>query len=105
MADLRSGGGGRRITAIRQALRTVDRRSPRPLADLAGVIRAAARRSRCAAPAAPERLEGRTLLSTYYVATNGSDSADGSVGSPLRTIQQAAKRAEPGDTVVVRAGT
>ena len=105
MADLRSGGGGRRITAIRQALRTVDRRSPRPLADLAGVIRAAARRPRSAASAAPETLEGRTLLSTYYVATNGSDSADGSIGSPLRTIQQAANRADAGDTVVVRAGT
>src|SRR3954451_19744247 len=110
MADLRSGGGGRRITAIRQALRTVDRRSPRPLAHLpapsrAPGPRAALPRTRLAAVAAPETLEGRTLLSTYYVATNGSDSADGSLGSPLRTIQQAANRADAGDTVVVRAGT
>src|SRR4029079_601273 len=49
-------------------------------------------------------LEGRQLLSTYYVATNGSDAADGSVGSPFRTIPQAAERADAGDTVLVRGG-
>ncbi|MYS81068.1 right-handed parallel beta-helix repeat-containing protein [Embleya scabrispora] len=41
---------------------------------------------------------------TYYVATNGRDSAAGTGSAPLRTIQAAAKRAQPGDTVLVRSG-
>ena len=98
MADLRSGGGGRRITAIRQAVRTDDRRPPRPQHHRTPL-------SRHAAHAPPEALESRTLLSTYYVATSGSDAADGSLSAPFRTIQQAAERAEPGDTVLVRGGT
>src|SRR6185369_14951889 len=87
MADLRSGGGGRRITAIRQAVRTDDRRSPSPHHSRPAVSRGAFPAHACGLP---EALEGRQLLSTYYVATNGSDAAEGSVGSPFRTIQQAA---------------
>ena len=52
-----------------------------------------------------ESLEPRVLLSSYYVSTSGSDGAPGSLGSPFRTIQQAANVAQPGDTVLVRAGT
>src|SRR5689334_13247136 len=106
MADLRSGGGGRRITAIRQAVRTDDRRPFSPHQLPATVTRPTfARAASRRAPSLPEALEGRTLMSTYYVATNGSDSADGSAGAPFRTIQQAANRAQPGDTVLVHGGT
>ena len=108
MADLRSGGGGRRVTAIRQAVRTDERRSRSPQEHLRTLTGAAPRGAGAPAPAAaaasPEALESRTLLSTYYVATNGSDAAEGSLGAPFRTIQQAAQRAEPGDTVLVRGG-
>ena len=54
---------------------------------------------------APEQLESRVLLSTYYVATNGSDSYAGSLSKPFKTIQKAANIAQPGDTVFVRGGT
>ena len=104
MADLRSGGGGRRITAIRQAVRTDDRRplsQPQHRQPLSRAPASAPARP----PGLPEPLESRTLLSTYYVATNGSDGAEGSLGSPFKTINHAAQLARPGDTVVVRAGT
>jgi fibronectin type 3 domain-containing protein/regulation of enolase protein 1 (concanavalin A-like superfamily) len=52
-----------------------------------------------------EWLEGRLLMAaTYYVAPTGSDSNFGDLARPLRTIQEAANRAAPGDTVLVRAG-
>jgi parallel beta-helix repeat protein len=54
---------------------------------------------------APEQLESRVLLSTFYVATNGADSNAGSLAKPFRTIQRAANLAQPGDTVLVRGGT
>ncbi len=42
---------------------------------------------------------------TYYVATNGNDSATGtSTGAPWATIQHAANTLAPGDTVYVRGG-
>src|SRR5688500_11425942 len=52
-----------------------------------------------------EALESRVLMSTYFVATNGSDSNAGAVTAPFRTIQRAANLAKPGDTVYVRGGT
>ena len=39
-----------------------------------------------------------------HVATTGSDHADGSPDQPFRTINQAARLARPGDTVVVHGG-
>ncbi|GAA1980232.1 hypothetical protein GCM10009718_16460 [Isoptericola halotolerans] len=46
-----------------------------------------------------------TVPSTaLHVATTGSDAADGSADSPLRTINRAAAVARPGDTVVVHGG-
>src|SRR5690348_2786226 len=36
--------------------------------------------------------------------TNASDTADGSVAHPLRTINAAAQLAQPGDTITVGAG-
>jgi hypothetical protein len=44
-------------------------------------------------------------MSTYYVATNGSDSNPGTSGLPFLTIQKAANVVNPGDTVIVRDGT
>src|SRR5688500_8886051 len=56
--------------------------------------------------AQPQPLEGRVLLSTYYVATNGDDANPGTaLDQPLKTIQEAAERARAGDTVLVRGGT
>jgi Right handed beta helix region len=51
-----------------------------------------------------QKLEDRTLLSSWYVSTSGSDTAAGSLTAPFRTIQHAANIAEPGDTVLIRAG-
>ncbi|MFE6743536.1 right-handed parallel beta-helix repeat-containing protein, partial [Streptomyces tubercidicus] len=42
---------------------------------------------------------------TYYVSTSGSDSAAGTSAAPLKTINAAAQKAQPGDTVLVRSGT
>jgi Right handed beta helix region/Protein of unknown function (DUF1565) len=43
-------------------------------------------------------------MTTLHVATNGADTADGSVSRPLRTINRAAELARPGDTVLVHGG-
>ncbi len=56
------------------------------------------------AVAAAESLEGRTLLSAWYVSTAGTDANPGSLAQPFRTIQQAATLAQPGDTVFIRGG-
>lgn len=42
--------------------------------------------------------------SEYHVAVSGADTNDGSPSQPLRTIQAAADKAQPGDTVTVHAG-
>lgn len=41
---------------------------------------------------------------TYYVSVAGSDAANGTIGSPMRTINGALAKAIPGDSVIVRAG-
>ena len=41
-------------------------------------------------------LEGKLLLSTYYVATTGSNTAAGTITAPWATIQQAANKVKPG---------
>jgi parallel beta-helix repeat protein len=51
-----------------------------------------------------ESLEDRLALTTLYVAPTGSDSSNGSATAPWHTLQKAANAAQPGDTVVVRAG-
>ncbi len=43
-------------------------------------------------------------MTTFHVATDGADTADGSAGRPFRTISRAAELARPGDTVMVHAG-
>ena len=52
-----------------------------------------------------EWLEVRECLSTFFVATNGSNSGNGSAANPWATLQYAADQAEAGDIVIVRAGT
>jgi subtilisin-like proprotein convertase family protein len=42
---------------------------------------------------------------SYYVATNGNNSAAGTIGAPWQTIQKAASTMVAGDTCLVRAGT
>ncbi|MBD3345496.1 MAG: T9SS type A sorting domain-containing protein [Chitinivibrionales bacterium] len=44
------------------------------------------------------------LSETYYVATNGSNSSDGSLEHPFRTIQKAADICDAGDVCVIRGG-
>jgi glycosyl hydrolase family 120 len=43
-------------------------------------------------------------MTTLHVATNGTESGDGSVSRPFRMINRAAELARPGDTVVVHGG-
>jgi hypothetical protein len=45
------------------------------------------------------------MAATYYVSPDGSDSQEGSIDAPWRTIQMAAQTVAAGDTVYVRAGT
>lgn len=42
---------------------------------------------------------------TYYVSLSGSDSNNGLISTPFKTIKKAADIVNPGDTVYVRAGT
>lgn len=44
-------------------------------------------------------------MTTYYVATTGSDSGAGSAVSPFKSISQALRKVKAGDEVVVKAGT
>lgn len=53
-----------------------------------------------AQPAAPVQ----ALAGTYYVATNGSDSGDGSAARPWKTIQYALTRVSDGSTILVKPG-
>lgn len=41
---------------------------------------------------------------TYYVATNGDDSADGSIGTPFLTLGKASQTIVGGDTIYMRGG-
>jgi len=50
-------------------------------------------------------LTGSAFGTTYYVATNGSDSNPGSSSQPWATLQKAVDTINPGDTALVRSGT
>ncbi len=52
-----------------------------------------------------ESLEGRTLMSSYYISTTGSDSNAGTSAAPWKTIQKAVVGINAGDVVTVKAGT
>ena len=51
-----------------------------------------------------ERLIHAFEYSTYYIAPNGPDGHPGTEKQPWRSIQHAADRVHPGDTVRIRAG-
>ena len=42
---------------------------------------------------------------TYYVATNGSDIAAGSLAQPFASLARAQQAASSGDTIYIRGGT
>jgi len=48
---------------------------------------------------------GTASAATYYVATNGNDTFDGSSSNPWATLQHAVETIAPGDTILVRSGT
>src|SRR3954452_6026308 len=52
-----------------------------------------------------ETLEGRRLLSTYYAAPSGSDSAAGTLNAPFASLSKAVSTAKAGDTINLREGT
>lgn len=56
-------------------------------------------------PLPPSWDVGGTYSRELHVSTAGSDSNDGSAGSPLRTIDEAARRATPGTRIRVASGT
>lgn len=58
-----------------------------------------------AAGAAALCLTGTASAATYYVATNGNDTFNGSSFAPWATLQHAVEAIAPGDTILVRAGT
>ena len=62
------------------------------------------RRSRIAQRPRLEPLEQRLTLSTYFVATTGSDSNPGSSSAPFATLQHSMVALHPGDTLDVEAG-
>ncbi|HYC61477.1 MAG TPA: right-handed parallel beta-helix repeat-containing protein [Thermoanaerobaculia bacterium] len=49
-------------------------------------------------------LAGTANAATYHVATNGSDSNNGSLNAPFRTLTRATEGLRPGDVVNVRGG-
>jgi len=50
-------------------------------------------------------LAANTLATDYYVATDGDDNDDGSIGSPFGTVQKGFDTIQPGDTLYLRGGT
>jgi parallel beta-helix repeat protein len=50
-------------------------------------------------------LAGTASAATYYVATNGNDTFNGSSANPWATLQHAVETIAPGDTILVRSGT
>jgi hypothetical protein len=46
-----------------------------------------------------------TLARDFHVSVNGSNTGDGSASKPFKTINHAAQIAQPGDVIVVHAGT
>ncbi|RCV48180.1 right-handed parallel beta-helix repeat-containing protein [Marinitenerispora sediminis] len=91
------------------------RRRPPVRSGTAGTVRRAAVAATAAlaavaamsgpAGAAPAAAASADPVPTLVVATNGSDTAPGSLDRPLRTIQRAVDLAEPGDVIAVRGGT
>jgi hypothetical protein len=56
------------------------------------------------ASASTQSVQDAPLECTIFVATDGNDTADGSILTPFRTIQKAADTAQAGDVICVREG-
>jgi hypothetical protein len=75
---------------------------------MAGIRRSRTHRAgsgRDFAQAGLEPLEPKLLLSTYYIATDGLDTGDGSIDAPFASLRKFFSVAAPGDTVYLRGGT
>lgn len=61
--------------------------------------------NRCIAAALTLFVAVAAHAATYHVSTTGNNANPGTSAAPFRTIQHAADTAEPGDTIIVHAGT
>lgn len=52
-----------------------------------------------------EALEKRLVLSSFYISPNGDDTNTGSLVAPFASIARGMEAAQPGDSVLLRAGT
>src|SRR6185436_8196098 len=50
-------------------------------------------------------LRNNAFGAIYCVATNGNDANSGSIASPFATLDKAAEKLKPGDTLLIRGGT
>lgn len=71
----------------------------------AGPAPAPSRRAAFTLPATPAAPLAAATGRTRHVSPSGDDAADGSEGAPLRTVGRAVSLADPGDVVLVHAGT
>jgi hypothetical protein len=84
--------------------------APGAVKESVGVVRPAAgavRSSAATAPSGTAAIKDTAFpvpSGAVYVSTSGTDTADGSVSAPLRTVEAAVQRAPTGGTVVLRAG-
>ena len=46
-----------------------------------------------------------SFAGTYYISLDGSDSNNGSIRNPWKTVMYAVKKTAPGDTILLRGGT
>ena len=78
---------------------------------MAGVGYAASPRAHIATPEFPIRRDLSWLLplaypaADFYVGPGGDDTHPGTEAQPLATIQAAANKLQPGDTLLIRGGT
>jgi hypothetical protein len=100
--DNADGGGAQSGTVSNSGLYTPPQNLPNPA--LVTVTAQARANRQVAATASMTLLAQAPTGATYYVATNGDDSNNGSIESPWLTMQHAADTALAGDTVLVRGG-
>jgi len=92
--------GGRSNTAVRRAVKGLLAFAIL-VAIALGLPRIAQAQATCAAPG-PNCCRA---LDTCHVSTTGTDGAQGTSANPWRTLQYAVDAIEPGDTILVKAGT
>jgi hypothetical protein len=100
--DNADGGGTQSGTISNSGLYTPPQTLPNPA--LVTVTAQARANRQVSATASITLLAQAPTGTTYYVATDGNDSNNGSINSPWLTVQHAADTAVAGDTVLVRGG-